>query len=36
MIRARIPAARILAQIKHIQKSPPKKGGLSNDLCVIS
>jgi hypothetical protein len=35
MIRARIPAARILAQIKRIQKSPPK-GGLSNDLCVIS
>ena len=35
MIGARIPAARILAQIKRIQKSPPK-GGLSNDLCVIS
>jgi hypothetical protein len=26
MIRARIPAARILAQIKRIQKSPPKAG----------
>lgn len=27
MIRARISAARILAQIKRIQKSPPKKAG---------
>ena len=35
MIRARIPAARILAQIKRIEKSP-RNGGLSNDLCVIS